>query len=383
MEGVLVAALRPLIRFVDGALQCKIASAKEGVMRCVKPNAKRRKTSHGEDDAWVSWVDVASFIRSVNIHVDVLQVERMLRAPVEVDVSSDDELPGRQVEALQTRVHVLENENMQLTRKTVSSVRANRRLKTKVLEFEEPKADINFCKVFSDGRDAEGRYFSPRAGLSVAVRRMATQVSSRKFGLANAMDIHHTTVNRWEVMFNACLQASRKAWYSDREQIVYAELETPAQPHRRMRYVTHTHKGDATNTTKFKVKYHTTESKSIYFEMDAEPTTSWAELVKSKVMRKGLGDLLEVKEGGALATYALYEKQIKSQGCPVWNRGAQALATAARLAATSSIFISISIFSVPIVAETRIKRNGWLSRRAKQTCTLISLALRVYATSTT
>eukprot|EP00959_Pyramimonas_sp_CCMP1952_P186715 3904329-Pyramimonas_sp.AAC.1 len=78
------------------------------------------------------------------------------------------------------------------------------------------------------------------------------------------MDVDHTSVCRWEINFAASVQAWRKAWFADCETWLYHVPERPMpdpSDHscRVIRFVSHTVRGDATNTMKFKQKLHTCE----------------------------------------------------------------------------------------------------------------------------
>ena len=109
------------------------------------------------------------------------------------------------------------------------------------------------------------RYLSVRGGLSLALRRIISGVSARRFGFIVQVDIHRTTICRWEQLLAASLHARSRAWYIDRQTHLYrlcdhcvqSDLPKPA------RVAMHIHRGDATNTTLIG-KLHVRETKSIY-----------------------------------------------------------------------------------------------------------------------
>ena len=60
-------------------------------------------------------------------------------------------------------------------------------------------------------KESRLRYLATRGGTALAVRRSVTGISSNRPGVAFLVDIHRTSVNRWELRFAAACMASRKA----------------------------------------------------------------------------------------------------------------------------------------------------------------------------
>ena len=56
------------------------------------------------------------------------------------------------------------------------------------------------------------RFLATRGGMAaLEVRRCVTGISSNRLGVAFLVDIHRTSVNRWELRFSAACMAGRKA----------------------------------------------------------------------------------------------------------------------------------------------------------------------------
>ena len=177
----------------------------------------------------------------------------------------------------------------------------------------------------------------------MAVRRIISGVSSLRFGKTYNISVHHTNVCRWEIMFVAATQAWRRSWYADKEHHLYLGTNF-RQDQRSMRFAFHLVRGDATNSMKLKGKYHTTEIKTQYFDMETTNETSWHELMQSVDALRSIGDILRVTGGSARDTYAMYEKQIRSCGCPVWVRPDDILDKAASLQRYDNVTVSITYF---------------------------------------
>ena len=338
MEGVLAASLRPFVRLVNGNIECETVPCTRvcrAELGCAK---KRMRNTHS--DVWVSWSTFSNIIKEMSAIINTEQVKAFLVETSTFNVSSDDgeeavDEPPPSAETLRLREELRET-----TAKLAKSQRHNRVLVRKLKASKTHKLESPLCQVFLNGR--EQRYFSPRGGFSMVVRRSVTGVSARRFGLANNMDVHATTVCRWELFYCASLQGFRKAWYGDRESSLYQETRGGDSSQSIMRFVVHVHRGDATNTLKFKKKIHTTETRSQYFEMDATNETTWAELMDSSSSSRALGDLLYVENAGGLATYTMYEKQARSCGCPSWKREEEAIDKTCALQLGLLIRISIS-----------------------------------------
>ena len=91
------------------------------------------------------------------------------------------------------------------------------------------------------------------------------------------IDLHRTTLCRWEIVFHAAVLAARRSWYCGMEQA----LLRPAHDHvghhgprpTVFRFSSHTIRGDATNSAiwgKSKDKLHSAEVQSRYLLLDVE-----------------------------------------------------------------------------------------------------------------
>ena len=45
-----------------------------------------------------------------------------------------------------------------------------------------------------------------------------------RFGVALPVNLHHTSVNRWQLRFAAACMASRKAWHHDAQERIYRHV---------------------------------------------------------------------------------------------------------------------------------------------------------------
>ena len=186
--------------------------------------------------------------------VDVDQIENFMRRPrlVEIeDSDNDDEADKRRA---QSRCAELERENAELKKNLGNARRQIRRLQH--VGDNDPVHDQLALLLF---RDVDKTHFTPRNGMALAARRLSSGLSARRCGIAFHLDVHHTTVIRWEIIFVAAIQASRKAWYQEQERIRWgnaSHLHTPlpvvALPPRVFRFVRHLVRGDATNTMRYK-----------------------------------------------------------------------------------------------------------------------------------
>ena len=280
MEGVVATTLQPYTRQAGDTIEIQY-QAYSVLVECLRPpgDRKRRRTSvHGhiptDYGAWAFWVDA---MHRLAPRLDAEQVHSFLRAAPVVDLidasdGENDEQTSMPTSS-RTRVTDLESEVQTLKQQINTLTRANRRLRVLNLQQQadgEKQTDSLVAVMFKPNQAS--RYFSARGGMAMAVRKMISGISAKRFGISMNMDVDKTTVIRWEMLYAASVQAHRKAWYRDRESMLYAPLRTPAaatprddededadalepQPLKRIfRFATHLHRGDATNTTKFKNK---------------------------------------------------------------------------------------------------------------------------------
>jgi hypothetical protein len=142
------------------------------------------------------------------------------------------------------------------------------------------------------------------------------------------------------------VQASRKAWYSDRQACLYDDPSSPrcesGPP--AYRFACHVHRGDATNAVHDKKKYHNAQSKSYYVEIDITNETEWATVQSAMDTGGGEGDILPVGHGSAEAAFAMYQKQLDSIGCPSWRRPETDRVRSELLRDTCNVTIAVSHF---------------------------------------
>ena len=55
-------------------------------------------------------------------------------------------------------------------------------------------------------------YLSLRGAFSLVLRRLIANVGARAIVASLQIDLHRTTVNRWEIVFHACLESSWRKW---------------------------------------------------------------------------------------------------------------------------------------------------------------------------
>ena len=110
------------------------------------------------------------------------------------------------------------------------------------------------------------RYLSIRGGLTMIMKKVLGGVSANRLGLVLGLDIHQTSVCRWEMIFAASLIASIRSWYAARQSDMVSPLQSdPQGDARAVRFAVHSIRGDSTNALVWqRTKLHTCEIRSSY-----------------------------------------------------------------------------------------------------------------------
>ena len=193
------------------------------------------------------------------------------------------------------------------------------RLKSKVARMEEVTDEMTQArKKFFKGKSL--RFLSTKGGFSLVIRRIVSNTGARAILSALQVDLHRTSMYRWEVLFHSSLIAAWRCWYKEMEADLWLLRAGPGRPGPVYRFAAHVVRGDATNSRNSK-KIHSMEVKSFYPTQDVHPdTTSTSQEFSDTIdSRVGMANMFEVKGGSAMDTHALYLKHLKSVGCPAWS----------------------------------------------------------------
>ena len=161
------------------------------------------------------------------------------------------------------------------------------RAKTKSLnsQLQEMKAG---------GKKGKLRYFTRAGGINVAVKSNLSCTPASALGCSLEIDIHRTTVTRWEGTLDACLRASSKTFYDDSEAFL----------HDSGGYAWHVIRSDATNAKIWqKQKLHVCQVESFYL---LRASDTGEELDTSL-----LADLMVVNSSTGVACRAMIRKQCR------------------------------------------------------------------------
>ena len=207
------------------------------------------------------------------------------------------------------------------------------------------------------------RYLATRGGVALAVRRCVTRTSSNRLGVAFLVDIHRTSVNRWELSFAAACVASRKAGYRDTQEKLHRPRESN-HIDRVFRFALHLHRRDSTNAVASRrTKLHYCETMSMYIVLDADKKTTWTDVRKNVSQKSNLADLHETIHGTACGMYTMYLKQLSSYGCLSWEAS---LETLAKLKANQPDGVTVSTTVVFVTDsggdEDKMKHIAWDAR---------------------
>ena len=234
------------------------------------------------------------------------------------------------------------------------------------------RSSCSWCYVEGE---ATGTF--PRAVVSLWLRRECEEIWIDPW--------HQGTSYHSGAVRDSASESARQMWYADREVMLYEPLEkTPDGPATRVfRSAVHVCSGDATSTMKLKRKFHTTAVRSLYCEIDVGPDAPWSEVSRSYVECGGVGDLLAVDgdhAGSAEVLGAMYEKQLKSMGCPHWVRSTEQKSFQSAKGGFSVILRSAWCLPRTVVARSAINRTS--PKRPRTTRIFARSIHRVSCTST-
>eukprot|EP00959_Pyramimonas_sp_CCMP1952_P098324 2055155-Pyramimonas_sp.AAC.2 len=140
-----------------------------------------------------------------------------------------------------------------------------------------------------------------------------SNVAAHALGLCLGMDIHRTTVCRWEVWLRAALVASAKHFHAS----CRAEMALSTSG---LHVQLHCLRGDATNACIWnRQKLRCAELSSYYVLGGVYPDTDWDAFKSCISHRTILGDLQVVKGGGGEYTHSIVTKQMDSVGFHDWG----------------------------------------------------------------
>ena len=231
------------------------------------------------------------------------------------------------VTRLGTEVIKLEAENGKLRRaleyckgRLRSAQQRNRRAEGLIAIYvaeEEERAKQSF-KV----GDAQ-RFFSVRGGFSLALRRAVSGASCQSLGLAMALDVHRTTVARWEINFRAARVATMRSFLFDSYmQLAMAEDEDDdsdgdVNSTNTWTVALHFMRCDATNSGMWKKthKLHSLLLHAVFVTKLIRQDASMAEVNRSLVERHMMATLQISKYGTGCGALGMMHKQICSLGC--------------------------------------------------------------------
>ena len=351
MEGVIA---QTLLSFAKGTgpdleIQLRALQPLDQLLTARNDTKRRRIFQKGVPlDNYAPWTWWVTKLTGYGIGVDTDTVRRYMEAAQVIPIEDDDEdeAPNSADAGRSAR---LEEENRKLAADNETLRRANRRLRAKLVTHRSQGVNELDEIIF---RGSNHRFFPILGGMAMAARSLVAHISARRFGLAANQDVDKDTVCKWQIIFTSSIQAARKAWYQDRQSTLLKldperaleinDTSSSSSIEVKYRFVIHVHRGDATNTTKFKMKLHTEQTVSVYFEITVGKDTKWSDVQASRQTGEGEADLLEERYGSAEGAYAMYATQIGSIGCPHWDRDEDARRRAQDLADSCCIVASVT-----------------------------------------
>lgn len=201
-------------------------------------------------------------------------------------------------------------------RKLFREQRQLRRMKTKRkaarAQLEDDRDDRSRVK-----RGPCQRYFTTLGGLSIAVRRTASNIAAGAVSMMVQMDMSDRTVSKYELKLRAAILASTKNFHSS-HQLELRTTEDNALDARSFRFELHVMRGDATNAQCWqKQKLRCMELETWYMVDPIQRSSTW-ESVRAKLACKRIVGDLQISTfstgGGCLA---LIDKQVASVGMPL------------------------------------------------------------------
>jgi hypothetical protein len=111
----------------------------------------------------------------------------------------------------------------ELERSKKSEAQKRRRWESRCCEARAELAQLQAQAL----RKTDLARFSAYGGMCLAIRRCASNASAKNLGLALEVDVHQTTVNRWEIKCDAALIAASRGFYAE---VDAAAEDTDADP---------------------------------------------------------------------------------------------------------------------------------------------------------
>ena len=161
------------------------------------------------------------------------------------------------------------------------------------------KKELDAARSGGKNKGPDGRYFTARGGLSMALKRNLSNTPCSTMGIGLETNVHPSTVSRWELKLDGALRASSKQFYKDAD----ANLQVQGG------IAVHGIRTDSTNARVWhQHKLHVAEIISTYqLNGYTEPLDTCY-----------LGDLLCVYDASGLACRSMVLQQLTSMGCPTW-----------------------------------------------------------------
>ena len=173
------------------------------------------------------------------------------------------------------------------------------------LATSNQKKDAEIAKLRAEKEAADkkymlkkgsGRYFSVAGGLMLALRRCLCNTAAYTAGLGFGLDVHGTTVRRWEVRLRACMLARFRDWLRTQDEACREPAIHLRQSLRiRFRQV----RGDATNALVWmKCKLNVVQLHCAFVSDMVFKTTPWDTIVGNLQDGQILADLATIRGTG-------------------------------------------------------------------------------------
>ena len=145
------------------------------------------------------------------------------------------------------------------------------------------------------------RYFSMRGGMMLAARRCMPGTSAFRFGLALGIDVHGSSVTRYEIRLRAALNVSFVGFIRQCQlAVVQAHIDAPFQADPAAvawAFDVCLIRGDATNAQCWqRSKLHSTEVMIVFCTQLSMPDSALDEVLMDVVSRRLLADLQVLRE---------------------------------------------------------------------------------------
>ena len=130
----------------------------------------------------------------------------------------------------------------------------------------------------------DNRFFTLEGSMNLALRRCMSNSAANALGLTLQMDVHRTTVVRFEVNLRAALLASSWHFHKTYQQLLAEDLDGEEDHDHCCRFEVHGMRGDATNSQVWqKSKLRVAFLETIYVSKTVKPTDSWIDVMRQSV----------------------------------------------------------------------------------------------------